>query len=229
MSPDRIGDAGGPAAIGLALAPFVLTVVLVTLAYGLAGPPSLAQLPTGVYALASLAVVIALVWWLPAEDRVRILPYRRPTGRELVAAVGVALLTIFVIDPIGTAVADFAGAGDPGTGSLDGRLEVAIYATSAIAVAPIVEEALFRGVALEALHRQFGVSVAIAGSAGLFGGIHFLSGGIPGILTALLGGIGYAWLRIQFENLTGAALAHLINNVFWVAVTFGILPDVVPG
>ncbi len=220
---------GVPAAIGLALAPFALTVVLVTVAYGVAGPATLAQFPTAVYALANLGVVAALVWWLPAEVRARILPYRRPEARELAVAVGLACLTIVVIDPVATTVAELVGAGDPGTGSLASWLDAAIYATSAIVIAPIVEEVLFRGVALEALRRQFDVLVAIGGSAALFGAIHLLSGGLPGVLAALFGGIGYAWMRIQFENLAGASLAHFLNNVFWVAVTLGVLPDVVPG
>lgn len=101
------------------------------------------------------------------------------------------------------------------TGSFDSSLGAAIFIVSSVVIAPVVEEYLFRGVALDALRPRYGVAVAVVGSSVLFGAIHFLIGSVSALVSATLSGFVYAGMRIQFENLTGAILAHGLNNLYW--------------
>lgn len=73
------------------------------------------------------------------------------------------------------------------------------------------------------------MAVVVVGSSALFGAIHFLIGSVSALVSATLSGFVYVGMRIQFENLTGAILAHSLNNLYWVLVMAGIIPNVVPG
>lgn len=214
--------------LGIALGPFLLTVVVLTVFYGTVGLSPIPHAPTGVYAAMNVVVVLLLVRWLPSDARSDVLPYRVPTRREIGVSMGVALATIVVLDPVAAAAATALGGGDTSAGTFESALGAVVFGVSSIAVAPIVEEVLFRGLALDALRARYGVVAAIVGSAVLFGGIHLVIGGISGVVFSLLSGLVYAWMRVRYDNLTGVTVAHGLNNAYWVAVMLGVLPNVVP-
>lgn len=216
--------------LGVVLSPFLLTVVILTVVFTATGGSSpVPRLPTGVYSLLSVFVVALLVQRLSLTARTEILPTRTPRRTETAVAVVVALVTILVFDPVATYVTSVLGSSNGTTDSFDSPLGTAIFVVSSVVVAPVVEEYLFRGVALDVFRSRYGVAVAVVGSCALFGAIHFLIGNVSALVSATLSGLAYAGMRIQFENLTGAIIAHGINNLYWVLVMADIIPNVVPG
>lgn len=212
------------------LSPFLLTVIILTVVFTATGGSSpVPRLPTGVYSLLSVLVVGLLVQWLSPAARSEIFPTRTPSWTEAAIAVVAALVTILIFDPIATFVTNVLGSSNGSSGSFGTSLGAAIFIFSSVVIAPVVEEYLFRGVALDALRARYGVAVAIVGSSTLFGGIHFLIGDFSALVSATLSGLVYAGMRIQFENLTGAIIAHGLNNLYWVVVMAGLIPNVAPG
>lgn len=217
-----------PLWIGIALAPFLLTVVVLTALYRTVGLEPVPRTPTGVYAIASVLVVALVAGRLSSTARTEILPLRAPGLAELVAAILAAAGTIFVFDPVATAVASVFGESGA-VGSFESPLGAIVFAASSVAIAPVTEEALFRGLTLDAIRVRYGVVVAVLGSSLLFGGIHLVIGGVSGTVSALLSGLVYAGLRVRYENLAGAVIAHALNNAYWVLVMTGVIPNLVPG
>lgn len=212
----------------IALSPFFLTVVVLTFFYGTIGRPAVPQTPTGVYTLLNILVVGLVMGRVSSSARAEIFPVRVPQLQELVTAVAVTLVSILVIDPVATVVATVFGGASGSVGSFESVLGAVIFGVSSIVIAPVVEEVLFRGLALGALRVRYGVVVAIVGSSMLFGGLHLALGGVSGVVSAFLSGLLYAGLRIRYKNLTGAMAAHCLNNVYWVAVMLGVVPNLVP-
>jgi membrane protease YdiL (CAAX protease family) len=199
--------------LGIALSPFLLTLVVVTILYSTVGPSPVPRTPTGVYTLSNVVVVGLVVRWLSSRDRAAVLPLRTPTLYELVAA---------------TVVATAVGDGSETIGTVESVLGAVVFGVSSVAVAPIVEEVLFRGVAFSAVRVRYGVVAAVVGSTVLFGALHLAIGGVSGVVSTSLSGLLYAGLRVRYENLTGAIGAHCLNNAYWVAVTIGVAPHLVP-
>lgn len=85
----------------------------------------------------------------------------------------------------------------------------------ALLVAPLVEELLFRGALIGALlERGWPPLLAAAGSIALFAGYHVFALGIAGVFAIAGWAIFPTLLRFRFDNLAGAWLLHLLNNVF---------------
>ena len=80
---------------------------------------------------------------------------------------------------------------------------------SMVIAAPIVEEILFRGYILDAIRKIHGDTVAILGSAGLFGLIH-LEPYVVGM--ASIGGVIYGWVRIKTGSLWPSIVSHMVWN-----------------
>ncbi len=101
-------------------------------------------------------------------------------------------------------------------------------ALMAISLAPLTEELLFRGVLLSALIPRCGMRLAVLLSAAGFAAIH-----LPGLqwqwyalpeLIAL--GVVLAWLRVHYQSLWPAVLAHGTHNA--MALAAGIFALNVP-
>lgn len=216
--------------LGVVVSPFVLTVVVLTVVFTMtAGTSPIPRLPTGVYSLLSVLVVGLLLQRLSVIARTEMFPTHSPTRTETAVTVVAVLVTILVFDPVATFVTSVLTSGTGTTDSFNSSLGAAIFIGSSVIVAPVVEEYLFRGVALDVLRSRYGVVVAVGGSSVLFGGIHLLIGGLSGLVSAALSGLVYAGMRVKFENLTGAISAHALNNLYWVLVMVGVIPNVVPG
>jgi membrane protease YdiL (CAAX protease family)/uncharacterized membrane protein YhaH (DUF805 family) len=80
---------------------------------------------------------------------------------------------------------------------------------SMVIAAPIVEEILFRGYILDAIRKIHGDTVAVLGSAGLFGLLH-LEPYVVGM--ASLGGVIYGWVRIKTGSLWPSIVSHMVWN-----------------
>ena len=216
--------------LGVVVAPFLLTTIVLTAVFTATGGESpIPHLSIAVYSILCVFVVASLTQWLSPAIRTKMLPTHIPTRTEVGVAVVATLVTILVFDPIATFAASVLGSGDGNTGSFNSLLGIAIFGVSSVVIAPVVEEYLFRGVALDALRSRYGVVVAVVGSSAVFGGIHLLLGGVSGIVSASLSGVVYAGVRVEFENLTGAIVAHSFNNLYWVLVMAGLVPNIVPG
>ncbi|MGH7597928.1 MAG: lysostaphin resistance A-like protein [bacterium] len=80
---------------------------------------------------------------------------------------------------------------------------------TAVIVAPLTEELLFRGLVLRGFLRNYSVRKAIIVSALLFGVFHILPWQIPG--AAILGAI-FAWWFVQTRSLLPCLFGHALNN-----------------
>jgi membrane protease YdiL (CAAX protease family) len=87
---------------------------------------------------------------------------------------------------------------------------------AAVALAPVCEEAAFRGYVLSALALRRGRAAAIGGSALLFAIIHLDPVRFPALLA--LGAV-FGWLVVRSGSLWPAVAAHAVNN----GITAGIV------
>jgi membrane protease YdiL (CAAX protease family) len=93
---------------------------------------------------------------------------------------------------------------------------VALSILFALIVAPVAEELFFRGILFRALRDHNGPSIAVAGSAGAFGVVHYVPGspiGIVVVVTATAAmGVGLAVQYGRRRNLLAPLVAHVAFN-----------------
>lgn len=153
------------------------------------------------------------------------LGFRRPTAHLwhllwqlpvlLAAALGVQALVLLPLGaepPVDDALADLAA--DVGPGLVVGVL------LAVVVLAPLWEEALFRGVVLGGLRRRWPLAVAVVVSAAAFAALH----GVPALLPYLFTvGVGLALLREVHRTLWASVLAHAGNNALASASVLAVL------
>ena len=89
------------------------------------------------------------------------------------------------------------------------NLVLALSFVSIVIAAPVVEEILFRGYVLDAIREIHGDTVAVLGSAVLFGLLHFE----PYVVgMAAIGGVIYGWVRIKTGSLWPSIVSHMVWN-----------------
>lgn len=100
-----------------------------------------------------------------------------------------------------------------------------VLALMAVTLAPLLEELLFRGLLLSALIPRFGVRLGVLLSAAAFATIH-----LPGlewqwyaVPALILLGIVLGWLRLHYQSLWPAVVAHGMHNALALSVWFFIL------
>lgn len=155
----------------------------------------------------------------------RALGFRPPTARLwhllwqlpllLVAALVVqalVLLPLGAAPPVDDSLAELAAEVGPG-------LVVAILVT-VVVLAPLWEEALFRGVIQGGLRRRWPLGVAVLVSAALFAGAHGVLVLLPYLFTV---GVGLAVLREVHRTLWASVLAHAGNNALASASVLAVL------
>ena len=94
-------------------------------------------------------------------------------------------------------------AGDP--------LALFCFAVTAMVLAPLFEETLFRGVLLPVLARHWGPPIAVLMSALVFGLAHLSLGELVPLLVL---GVGLGWLRLRTGRLAPCVLMHGLWNGF---------------
>jgi uncharacterized protein len=206
---------------GLALAvAFALLVSVQALTGMIAGVPLLRGLTLVGYD----AVIAGLLWYLarrhesgaPAAYRLDAWP--EPTSAALAVGVAVACWLISMtyragvlavgLRPPASEGADLTGLFGPGV------LGVAITVALVAVVGPVLEEALLRGVVLQAVQRRFGAWPAIIVSALAFALLH---ASLWSLLPLTVLGVGLGWLASRSRSLWPAVIAHVLYNGVLVA------------
>lgn len=102
----------------------------------------------------------------------------------------------------------------------------ALIVLSAIVLAPLGEELLFRGYIFHAIRQDLGRVAAYLLSAGAFSVVHIfgVTQGAPALLIPLFfGGLLLAWAVDTTESLIPSIIAHAINNGVAMAVLVGCI------
>lgn len=206
-------------AVLAAAVPVPLTIAF-GIGYGLLVNVSASEIGTAAnniaYGIASLVVLGVVYVSVSHRNRQAVLRFQRPGKTELLWA-GVFFVIGIVVFPVATVLAEMAGAP-----ALDGfeytladtRIVLAVV-FGGVLVAPFVEEVLFRGYLLGSLLGR-GFQPVLAGSAtiGLFALIHFPLWGVAGVVGISAWSVLPTILRLRFDNVTGAWLLHLANNIW---------------
>jgi len=90
---------------------------------------------------------------------------------------------------------------------------------TAVVMAPILEEIIFRGIVLDGLLKNYSPVKAIVISSLLFAAIHLNPWQF---VTAFFGGLFIGWVYYRTRNLAYAIIIHAANNFFALAPTFFI-------
>ncbi len=93
---------------------------------------------------------------------------------------------------------------------------LACFAVTAILLAPLFEETVFRGVLLPVAARELGGPWGVVVSAAVFAVAHLSLGELPALFVL---GLGLGWLRLSSGRLGASVLMHAL----WNAMTFGNL------
>jgi membrane protease YdiL (CAAX protease family) len=141
----------------------------------------------------------------------------RPVGSAITAALGHGLMVLPLVAFSGWLLDHLLG--DPGGSNpllelvLTARdpLALACFAFTAMVLAPLFEETLFRGVLLPVLGRRWGGGAGVLATALVFGLAHLSLGEL---LPLVVLGIGLGWLRLRSGRLGPCVLMHGLWNGF---------------
>lgn len=174
----------------------------------------------------ALALAVALLWWeFDEAERRAAFPLRRPTRAELVwtlafvpLGLGAFLGGEWVAGVFGFEMEPFYAYDltDPTT--------FVGVVVGAVIVSPVAEELLYRGALISSLDdRGWSPVAAGLGSIAVFAGYHVFALGIAGVFAIAAWAVFPTILRIRFDNLAGAWLLHLLNNLYAyvIVVLFG--------
>lgn len=218
-----------PAAATVAvLLPTVGTALTMMALFFTVGTSPVPNAATLVYGLANFAVLAGVYGWLSSDARPAVFRYGRPSGAELAGGVGLAVVGVGVVAPVVVRAADaFGVSGGPSVATLQSPAGALVVGVSAVLIAPVAEEVLFRGLLFGTLFDRYGGRAAVVGSSAVFGLIHVFLSGLPGVVESFVIGLGFALLRYRYDNLVGAGVAHALINAYYVAAGLGVLPSLV--
>ena len=220
--------AGGFVVLGELVMPLVLTPLLQGLLKPFSSQPALQQglLVLGLYSGLMTAPLI-LLWsqlrpHAPRPQGGWLQWHWRPLASALRRAVVQVLLVLPLVALVGWVLERLVG--DPGGSNpllelvLNSANPLALlcFAITALVLAPLFEETLFRGVLLPVLAQRWGGLAAVVISALLFGIAHLSLGELPPLFVL---GLGLGWLRLQSGRLGASVLMHSL----WNGLTFANL------
>jgi membrane protease YdiL (CAAX protease family) len=204
-------------------------VLVIASAYTLTGgqdPGFPLQFPLLVYALANVVVLVGLYVQVAEEVWEASALFRDPSSAEVVAGIGATVLGVVIGWPLTTVVSETVGVARYTVPSLTAVVPIAVLFLGSVAVAPIAEEILYRGVFLGiVLERGYGPVVSGVGSLVVFAGIHVFTAGLGGVVNTFLLGVLLTALRLWFDNLLGAWLMHTLNNLLEFLVAISVIPS----
>jgi membrane protease YdiL (CAAX protease family) len=218
--------AGGFVVIGELGVPLVLAPAVQPLVRELEGDPALQQgVLILVLYLGLMAAPLAILW-----AQLRPLEPCRPEGgwlqwrwRPLSTTVLRGLVQVLMVLPLVALVGWLTEhlLGDQGGSNpllelvltTNQPLALGCFAITAVVLAPLFEESLFRGVLLPVLARRWGGGVAVVVSALIFGVAHLSIGELAPLVVL---GLGLGWLRLQGGRLGSCVLMHAL----WNGLTF---------
>lgn len=142
----------------------------------------------------------------------------------LIPGVALALLYVFILSPMLTSLQqiwDYVPAGELLT-SLGASLVP--FAIADVLLAPFVEESIYRGYGFTRLLGKFSQPVAVILSCFFFGILHWTGGFWYILLTGIVAGGLFIWLRISRKNVIAPFAAHLALNIvetIFIVITIG--------
>jgi membrane protease YdiL (CAAX protease family) len=216
--------AGGFVVLGEVVMPELLQLLLGAVLHPLAVPTALAQgLQVLLLYLGLMAApLLILAAMLPRDGRPQG-GWLQWHGRPVATAAGQALVAVLMVLPL-VALSGWLVEriwGDPGGSnplldlvltSPDPRA-LLCFAVTAIVLAPLFEEMLFRGVLLPVAARHLGGPAAVLVSAAIFAAAHLSLGELVPLFVLALG---LGWLRWSSGRLLPCVLMH----AFWNGLTF---------
>ena len=220
--------AGGFVVVGELLTPLLVTPVLQAVLEGLAITSPLREgLSVLVLYLALMAGPLLILSLMlaglgPAPEGGWLLFRWRPLATCLRPAVRVLLLVLPLVSLVGWLQGQVWG--DPGGSNplLDLVLRshdataLACFGLTAVVLAPVFEETIFRGVLLPVLGRELGAGWGVVLSAAVFAVAHLSLGELPPLFML---GLGLGWLRWSGGRLGSCVLMHGL----WNGLTFSNL------
>jgi membrane protease YdiL (CAAX protease family) len=209
---------------------FLLVIVVVSIYFGfLSQGQNVEAIPQMVAASTPYQLVVVQIWllliliksmirgglswkdigWSVPEDQ-------QPWREVLIGAVPgiiLALLYVYFLSPMLTTLQqiwDYVPAGELFT-----TLGASIipFAIADILLAPFVEESIYRGYGLTRLLGRFSKPVAVILSCFFFGILHWTGGFWYILLTGIVAGGLFTWLRISRKNIIAPFAAHLALNI----------------
>lgn len=204
-------------AVIAAISPILLTFVLIGGYIGIAGSEfELSRAITDTaYGLAAIGVLTGVYLYLGGQERRAVMNFKFPDWIEIFWALICLPLAIGAFR-FGTLIGGLFGFELVGFDySLADPATFAAVVIGGIIIAPFVEESLYRGLLLGSLlGRGMSVLTASVLSILLFAGLHVFTVGIAGVLGIAGLSIFPTLLRLKFNNLTGAWLLHVLNNIY---------------
>lgn len=158
-------------------------------------------------------VIISSVKHRPFYDHVGIYPVRTPKLLLMIPlGIAVQFLTneVLYFIPWPEWVIEQHNSAFSFLGQSSGPIEFAVEILSAVVIAPIVEEMIFRGCVYTRLRRGMPTAAAILASAFAFGWVH---GTIVALLYATVLGALLAYVYVKFESLLAPILLHMSFNL----------------
>jgi membrane protease YdiL (CAAX protease family) len=217
--------AGGFVVIGEVGVPLLVQPPLQAVVQRLAAPSALSQgIEVLVLYLALMTVPLLLLALLLPRRATRPaggwLQWNwRPAGSALSGAVGTLLMVLPVVTASSWAI-DRIWADPGGSNPLlelvlttSDPLALACFAFTALVVAPLFEETLFRGVLLPVAAQRLGGAAAVILSAAVFAVAHLSLGELAPLFVL---GLGLGWLRWRSGRLASTVLMHAL----WNGLTF---------
>ena len=141
-----------------------------------------------------------------------------------VPGIVLAMLYVFILSPLLTSLQqiwDYVPAGELFT-ALGASLIP--FAIADVLLAPFVEESIYRGYGLTRLLGKFSQPAAIALSCFFFGILHWTGGFWYILLTGIIAGGLFVWLRMSRKNIIAPFAAHLALNIvetIFIVMTIG--------
>jgi membrane protease YdiL (CAAX protease family) len=221
--------AGGFVVLGELLTPLLVAPLLQQLVAPLArSQPALQQATTvlGLYLALMLGPLLILRWMLQALGPQPIGGWLQWRWRPWLGCARRALATLLMVLPLVALVGwllDHLWADPGGSNPLlemvltsSSPLALLLLSSTALVLAPLFEETLFRGVLLPVVARSWGSAWGVLISAASFALAHLSLGEL---LPLFVLGLGLGWLRLQSGRLGASVLMHAL----WNGLTFANL------
>ena len=220
--------AGGFVVVGELLTPLLVAPLLEAGLGNLALAPALRQglSVVGLY-LALMAGPLMILWLMlrgqvPAPQGGWLQFRLQPLGTSFRRAFKTFLMVLPLVSLVGWLQGQIWG--DPGGSNpllelvLNSRNlpALACFAFTAVVLAPLFEETIFRGVLLPVAARELGSGWGVVISAAVFAIAHLSLGELPPLFVL---GLGLGWLRLSSGRLGASVLMHAL----WNALTFSNL------
>ncbi len=220
--------AGGFVLLGELLTPLLVSPLITWLLarLGIGSPLAEGLSVLGLYLglmAAPLAILALLLRGRPDRPDGGWLQFRwRPVGASLPRALRYLLMVLPLVSLVGW-LQQLLWADAGGSNPLlelvlrsESAVTLACFAFTAIVLAPLFEETIFRGVLLPVVARQAGPLWGILLSSLVFGIAHLSLGELPALFTL---GLGLGWLRLSSGRLSSSIWLHAL----WNALTFSNL------